>query len=379
MSWLVLELTSSGTAVGMAVAAQFTPMLLGGPWGGVIADRVDKRHCLIVLQAAGAGLSVVMGLLTGSGKMNLWLVLFLGFVFGCVQAIEVPTRQSFILEMVGRDSVTNAVSLNSVLMNITRVTGPSAAGVLIATRGIAVCFYVNALSFVAVIAALAWMQTDQLEQADPVGAARGQLREGFSYVWHTPVIRTALAMMAVIGTLVFNFQTVLPVFARFTFDGDAGTFAMFMAVMGAGAVLGGLVIANREEPSFRGLTAAAIALGVLVSITALAPSTTTASLVLFFVGVAGTSFIAIGNATLQLSARPEMRGRVMALFAVAFLGSTPVGGPIVGLIAEKLGPRIALCIGGIVAIAGGIYGCIASRKFAVPPARMSADGESLSM
>lgn len=362
-SWLVLQLTGSGTAVGVAVAAQFTPMLLGGPWGGVVADRVDKRRALIALQAGSAGLAGLLGVLTSAGLASVWVVYVLAFFFGTIQALEVPTRQSFILEMVGHDQVSNAVSLNSVLMNISRVAGPAVAGVLIATVGIAACFYANAISYVAVIVALYLMRTHELERVEPVKREKGQLAEGFKYVWHTPAIRTTLIMMAAIGTLVFNFQTVLPVLAKLTFGGDAGTFAAFMASMGAGAVIGGLVAANREHPTFRALIAAAIALGALVSLSALSPTVLVASAAFFLVGVAGTSFIAVGNATLQVSSKPEMRGRVMALFAVAFLGSTPVGGPIVGYLSERFGARIALVVGGLAAIAGGIYGWVASRGF----------------
>lgn len=362
-SWLVLQLSGSGTAVGVAVAAQFTPMLLGGPWGGVVADRVDKRRALIGLQAGSAALAALLGVLTSAGLASVWVVYVLAFSFGAIQAIEVPTRQSFILEMVGHEQVSNAVSLNSVLMNISRVTGPAVAGVLIATVGIAACFYANAISYVAVIAALYLMRVYELKRVEPVKREKGQLAEGFKYAWRTSAIRTTLIMMAAIGTLVFNFQTVLPVLAKLTFGGDAGTFAAFMASMGAGAVIGGLVAANREHPTFRALIAAAFALGALVSLSALSPTVLVASAILFLVGVAGTSFIAVGNATLQVSSKPEMRGRVMALFAVAFLGSTPVGGPIVGYLSERFGARVALVVGGLAAIAGGIYGWMASRGF----------------
>lgn len=376
-SWLVLQLTGSGTAVGVAVAAQFTPMLIGGPWGGVVADRVDKRRALIGLQIGSAGLAGLLGVLTSAGLASVWVVYVLAFFFGTIQALEVPTRQSFILEMVGQDQVSNAVSLNSVLMNISRVAGPAVAGVLIATVGIAACFYANAISYVAVVVALYLMRPEELERVEPVRREKGQLSEGFKYVWHTPAIRTTLVMMAAIGTLVFNFQTVLPVLAKMTFAGDAGTFAAFMASMGAGAVIGGLVAANREHPTFRALIVAAIALGTLVSLSALSPTVPVAIAAFFLVGVAGTSFIAVGNATLQVSSRPEMRGRVMALFAVAFLGSTPVGGPIVGYLSERFGARIALVVGGLAAIAGGIYGWVASRGFARDEikAQFSVDGE----
>lgn len=376
-SWLVLQLTGSGTAVGVAVAAQFTPMLLGGPWGGVVADRVDKRRALIGLQAGSAGLAGLLGVLTSAGLASVWVVYALAFLFGCVQAVEVPTRQSFILEMVGHDQVSNAVSLNSVLMNVSRVAGPAVAGVLIATVGIAACFYVNAISYVGVIVALYLMRPDELVRAEPVKREKGQLVEGFKYVWQTPAIRTTLVMMAAIGTLVFNFQTILPVLAKFSFGGGAGTFAVFMSAMGAGAVIGGLVAANRERPTFRALIVGAVMLGALVCVSAFAPTVLLAGIAFFCVGAAGSTFIAVGNATLQVSSRPEMRGRVMALFAVAFLGSTPIGGPVVGFLSERFGARIALGVGGLAAIAGGVYGWLASRRFAEDeiPASFAVDSE----
>lgn len=361
-SWLVLKLTGSGTAVGGVMAAQFLPMLLAGPFGGVVADRVDKRRALIALQAMAGALAALLGLLAATGLARVWVVYLLALLFGCVSAVEVPTRQSFILEMVGMDRVTNAVSLNSVLMNATRVTGPAVAGALIAFVGIPFCFYVNAVSFLAAIAGLYMMRVDDLVENEPVEREKGQLREGFRYVWQTPVLRTTLVMMAVLGTMVYNFQTLLPLFAHFTFNGDAALFALFMSVMGAGAVVGGLVAANRKTPQMRAVVLAAFALGVFVLATAFAPGVTSASVLLFFVGVASTSFVAVGNATLQVNSDPSMRGRVMALFAVAFLGSTPIGGPLVGFVSQHLGPRVGLGMGAIAAFGAGIYGWVVMRR-----------------
>jgi MFS family permease len=289
-----------------------------------------------------------------TGVVELWMVYLLAFSLGLVSAIDVPARQTFIMEMVGRDAVTNAVSLNSVLVNAARILGPAVAGALIVTVGIGLCFLINAASYIGVLVALVLMRPDELTPAPPQPRRAGQLREGLRYVRSNHAVLIPLLMMAVVGTFAYEYQVVLPVFAKFTFDGDAGVFAAMTAAMGAGAVVGGLITASRRSRTAAALASTAIVFGSVQVVTAMTPGIGLALVAIAVLGAASISFLALGNATLQLNASPEMRGRVMGLWAVAFLGSTPIGGPIVGWIAEHLGPRVALGLGGAVTILAGV-------------------------
>jgi MFS family permease len=348
---LILQLTNkSGTALGILTALQFLPMLIFGAWGGVIADRFDKRRILFGTQVAAGVLALVMGLIVSTGHAEVWNVYLLSVLLGFVNVIDNPARQTFVLEMVGRDDLPNAVSLNSVVMNSSRVVGPAIAGVLIAAFGIAPCFYINAASYVAVIVALSMMDTSLLQRMPTVERAKGQLREGLRYAWSEPLVRVPLLMMAVIGTFAFNFQVVIPLIATKTFNTGAGGIALLLSCMGAGAVLGGLSVASRRGVSYKRLITLAMTMGVTILIAAAAPSLATEAMALFVMGASAFAFIAVANTTIQLTAAPEMRGRVVALYAIAFLGSTPIGGPIVGWISQQYGPRIGFAIGGIAAI-----------------------------
>lgn len=357
-SWLVLTITGSGAALGLIVALQFLPVLLLAPYGGVVADRLPKRRLLIATQTTLAVLALTLGVLVVSGAVALWEVALLALGLGLVQAFDSPARQSFVLEMVGPTDLRNAVSLNSVLVNAARAVGPAVAGVLIATVGVGVCFLVNAASFVAVLASLATLDVAGLHRSPPIQRARGQLREGFAYVRATPTLAVPLLMMALIGTLAYEFQVVLPVVARETFHGGAGAYGAMTAAMGAGAVVGGLVVAGYARTGVRPLIAAAGAFGVLILLAAAAPTLTLEVLALALVGAGSIAFLAVGNSTLQLTSSPEMRGRVMALWAVAFIGSTPLGGPIAGLVAERAGPRWGLVLGAVAALAAAALGAL---------------------
>lgn len=352
--WLVLELTGSGTAIGLVLALQFLPVLLLGPVGGVLPDRFDKRHLLFATQAAAGMLAAALGLLVLFDLIRLWMVYVLATGLGFVNLVDNPTRQTFIGEMVGSDHLTNAVSLNSVLVNLARVIGPAVAGALILTVGLAPCFLVNAGSYLAVIAALAAMRVEDLRRSPRQPRRRGQLREGLRYVRRTPTLFIPLLMMAVVGTLTYEFQVILPLLARFTFDGDAGTYSAMTACMGGGAVVGGLLTAAAGRRRTTALATTAVAFGTVQLAAALAPGLWVALALLVLVGAASISFLALGNATLQLASAPEMRGRVMALWGVAFLGSTPVGGPLMGWIGEHLGPRYGLGLGGLAALLCGL-------------------------
>ena len=273
---------------------------------------------------------------------------------GFVNLFDNPARQTFVSEMVGLDLLPNAVSLNSVLMNSARVIGPAIGGVLILTVGVETCFFINAASYVAVIVALAMMRAAELYERPRVQRAKGQVREGLRYAWSTSDLRIPLVSMAIVGAFAFNFTVTLPLLAKFTFHGGAGLYSGFLVAMGAGAVIGGLVTAFRSRPSTRLLACIGLVFGGAILAVALAPSQAVALVLLVPMGAASISFIATNNATLQLRAEPTMRGRVMSLNAIAFLGSTPIGAPLLGYISDASSPRIALAIGGVATLLAAI-------------------------
>ncbi|MGN6189356.1 MAG: MFS transporter [Conexibacter sp.] len=365
--WLVLQLTHSGVAVGVAAALQFAPMLIGGAWGGLIADRFDKRRLLLVTQTLMALPALALLALTATGAIELWMLLALIFARGAVNAVDNPTRQAFLVELVGPDRLVNAVSLGSALINGARTIGPALAGVVIATAGVVPCFGLNALSFAAMIAALRGMDMAALRSVPPAARRRGQVRSGLRYVHATPELRIPLALMAVVGTFTFNFQTLLPLLATFGYGGGASAYAALTTAMGLGAIAGAIAngARSRVRPAF--LAGAAATFGALVVAAALAPGTALAAVVLVPVGAASVVFAASLNSFLQLAVAPHMRGRVMALYSVVFLGSTPIGGPLMGWIAGAAGPRVALALGGLVALGAALW-----ARAAFARARVSA-------
>jgi MFS family permease len=358
-AWLVLRLTHSSTALGGIVALQTLPVLLLAPYGGVIADRVDKRKLMIGLQTLMALQALALGLLTVTGEVQVWQIGVLAAVLGVNNAFENPSRQSFMLEMVGPDHLRNAVSLNSVLVNVARTVGPAVAGILIATVGDGVCFLVNAASFVFVVGSLATMDLSALNPSTPAPRARGQLREGLRYVRSKRELLIPLVMMGIVGCLTYEFQVSLPVMASHGLHAGAAGFGFMTAAMGVGAVIGGLLVAHRGKTGIRPLTMAAAAFGVMVALAALAPSLPVELVALALVGGASISFMATGNSTLQLESDPSMRGRVMSLWFVAFQGSTPIGGPIVGWTMAMLGARAGLGLGAVAALAVAVVGLLA--------------------
>ncbi|MCW2621525.1 MAG: transporter [Frankiales bacterium] len=364
--WLVLQLTGSGTSLGLVIALQTLPVLLLGPYGGVVADRVDKRRLMIALQSVMGVLALVLGLLTVTGHVQLWQVYVLALLLGANNAFENPARQAFVLDMVGPDELRNAVTLNSVLINAARAVGPAVAAVLIGVTSLGVCFLVNAVTFLAVVFSLMTMDVAALSPSPPANRQPGQLREGLRYVRRTPGLAVPLLMMALIGMLAYEFQVVLPVLARDAFHGDATTYGAMSTAMGAGAVVGGLVVAGRGRTGLRPLTTGAALFGLLILAASIAPTLPLELAALALVGAASVSFLAIGNSTLQLSADPQMRGRVMALWAVAFLGSTPLGGPITGWISEHAGGRWGLVVGGVACLVAAGLGRVAMHRQSLP-------------
>lgn len=367
-SWLVLQLTNSGTALGVVVALQTLPVLLIGPYGGVVADRLDKRKLMIGLQAMMGVLALVLGLLTVTNVITIGMVYALAFLLGLNTCFENPARQSFILELVGADDLRNAVSLNSVLVNVARAVGPAVAGLVIAAGGLGICFLINAISFVAVVASLIRLDVSKLQPSEPAVRAKGQLREGFAYVWRTPELKAPLLMMALVGCLAYEFTVVLPIVAKQTFAGGAQTYGFMTAAMGIGAVIGGLFVAARGTTGLASLIRSAGVFGIAILAAALAPYLWVEMIALALVGAASISFMARGNSTLQLEAAPSMRGRVMALWAVAFLGSTPIGGPIAGWITENFGGRAGLILGAAACVVAVVLGELIRRRTRGPVA-----------
>jgi MFS family permease len=356
VSWLVLSLTHSGTQLGLVVAAQFVPVLLLGAWGGVVADRFPKRRILYCTQTAAGLLALLLGLLVVTHSVHLWAIYTLAICLGLVQVVDNPTRQSFVAEMVGSENVKNAVTLNSTMVNAARVIGPSIAGVLIATVGVGPCFLANAFSYVAVLIALVAMRKNELRPAPSAKRERGQVTAGLRYVWNEPKLKVTLIMMFIIGTFAYEFPVVFPLFATYTLHGNAGTYASMMVATGVGAVIGGVYTASHAAARETQLAWTALLFGISIILASAMPNFVSVIVVLVGVGAMSVLFIALGNTTLQLSSDPSMRGRVMALWTVAFIGTTPIGGPIIGFISEHTNPRIGLATGGVAAIIAGCIG-----------------------
>jgi MFS family permease len=361
-AWLVLTLTGSATTLGLIVALQTLPVLLLGPYGGVIADRVDKRRLMVILQAMMGVQALVLGVLTVTGAIELWEIGVLALLLGLNNAFENPARQSFMLEMIGAKDLRNAVSLNSVLVNVARSIGPAVAGILIATVGEGVCFLVNAVSFVAVIASLTTLDRTALHPTKPTPRAPGQLREGLRYVKRTPELGVPLLMMALVGCLAYEFQVSLPVMARQGLHLGATGYGFMTAAMGVGAVIGGLLVAAKGKVGLRPLILAAAAFGIFLALATIAQSLAMELLALALAGGASIAFMSTGNSTLQLGAAPNMRGRVMSLWFVAFQGSTPIGGPIIGWVMATAGARAGLGVGAITCLLVAALGVMALRR-----------------
>ena len=363
---LVLELTGSGTQLGLVTALRSIPVLAFGAMGGVIADRYPKRQILYITQTVAGILGLTLGTLILTGAVRMWMVDVLAVLLGFVSVVDNPTRQSLILELVGPDQIRNAVSLNSTEVNLARVIGPTIAGILVSTIGLAYCFIVDGLSYFAVIIMLTRMREQEMFLGKTVARARGQLRAGVVYAWGNLPVRKTLVMMAIIGTFTYEFNVILPIFAEFTFKGGPSAYAAMTAAMGVGAVVGGLSVAGRTRTSQWSIVISAALFGCSVLLTALAPTLYVALAVLLVVGYFSISFTTMGNSTIQLATDPAMRGRVMALWTVSFLGTTPIGGPVIGAIGEHVGARWGLFVGGIAALVAAGYGARGIRRAPAP-------------
>lgn len=344
--WLVLRLTDSGTALGVLVALQALPVLFFAPAGGLVVDRVNKQKLLLVTQILSGVQAIILWALTATGTVDLWMVYVLALGLGFVFVFDNPVRQSMPIEMVGPELLTNAVTLNNINFNVARVFGPALAGVTIRQFGISPCFFLNGITYGTVVIALLMIRTNELHIQPRQPRAKRQVRDGLRHVWRTPQLQVPVLMMFVVGTLTYETAVTLPLLAKQTFGGGAGTYSLFTGAMGVGAIIVGLGYATRMTVT-RGLfLRLTFILGLFMLACAAAPTLILEVVALVALGGVSVSFLAAANATLQMATPPEMRGRVLALWSMAFMGSAPIGGPLVGWIAEQTNPRWSIAVGG---------------------------------
>ncbi|MFE5333714.1 MFS transporter [Embleya sp. NPDC056575] len=348
--WLVLQLTGSTTALGVTTGLQFLPMLLFGLWGGVIADRYRKRVLLIGTQTVMGLLAAVMAVLVLGGAVEVWHVWLLAFGLGLATAVDNPARQSFVIEMVGRKDLANAVSLNSANFQLARIVGPAVGGLLITAIGTGWVFALNAVSYIAVLLGLVAMREAELRTMPVVPREKGQLREGLRYVRGRPDLLVAIALVGFVGTFGYNFAVTLAGFSNNVFHAGPGSFGLLNTVFAVGSLAGALLAAKRGHTRLRVLVAAAVVFGLLETVAAFMPGYWSFALLLVPIGIAGLTFNTAANSTVQLGSDPAMRGRVMGIYMLVFMGGTPLGGPLIGWLAESFGPRVGLFVGGLISL-----------------------------
>jgi MFS family permease len=350
--WLVLELTNSGTALGIVTALQFLPSLLFGLWGGLLADRYDKRKLLLATQSGLALVALILGVLDVTGIVQYWQVLVLALALGLVSAIDSPVRQSFVVEMVGPDDLTNAVGLNSTIFNSARILGPAVAGVMITAIGTGWAFVANGISSIAVLTALALMRPAELRPSPAIDRIRGQLRAGLHYVRQRQDLLLTMVLVFVVGTFGLNFQITTALLAKQVFHRSATGYGLLSTALAVGACVGAVLATRRRtRPSLLFLLLAAMAFGLLEILAGSMPGFGATALMLVLVGLAMLTFTTAANSSVQLGVEATMRGRVMALYLMCFLGGTPIGAPIVGWVANTVGPRWGMIGGGLVCMA----------------------------
>lgn len=367
--WLVLDLThGSATALGIAAALQFAPTLVLSLWGGVLADRVDKRLVLVGIQLAMGLCAVALGTVVLTGVVALWQVYLLCLLLGCFSALDAPMRQSFVSEMVGPGQVVNAVALNSLCFNLARIVGPAVAGVLIVAVGTGWVFLINAVSFAAVITGLLLMRPEKLYRTERVPRAPHQLRDGLAYVRGRADLVAVMVLVFLVSTFGINFFMTLALLARNVFGRDAEGYGLLTTLLAVGSVLGTTVAARRtRKPRLRLVAGAGLVFGALLVVAGLMPTYLAAGLALVPVGFAALIFTTAANSSVQLSVDPTMRGRVMGLYMLLLLGGTPLGGPLLGLLAEHFGGRAPLVVGGVVTVLSVVaVGLVLARRAGFP-------------
>ncbi|WP_308250411.1 MFS transporter [Sphaerisporangium fuscum] len=352
--WLVLELShGSSAALGVTTALQFLPVVVFGLWGGMLADRYPKRPLLMVAQSLMGLLALTMGLLTVTGHAQIWHVYVMAFMLGLVSCWEVPTRQSFVVEMVGRQDLSNAIALNSSTFNLARVVGPAVAGVLIyAMGGTGPIFLLNAASFAAVIGGLFLMRKSELRTPEPLARAKGQLREGLRYVWRRPELLLPILVVLFAAMFATSFSMSIALMSKQVFGQDASSFGVASSVFAIGALGGALLAARRARPTPRLLIGGGICFGLAQIAAGLAPAYPVFLLLLVPAGMAMITTNTAANSSVQLAASPEMRGRVMGIYVLVFTGGAPIGAPLIGWVGEMAGPRLGVVICGVMCLVG---------------------------
>lgn len=356
VAWLVLDLTHSPSALGITIGLQFLPMLILAPWGGVLADRYSRRKILMITQMSYAAIVLLLWLLIVSGTIQYWLLNALVLAAGIVGAINIPARLGFLHELVGDDHLHNAVSLNSTVYSAGRVVGPALAGLMILYIGQAPVFLLNGLSYLGVTFALTRIHTRELNHAPKITQVTRQFRAGLLYIWHNPVLLSTLAMTLIVGIFTYEYTVTLPALAKITFHGHAGTLALLTSAFGLGAVVGGLYSAHDKSSDPAKLPGRVVVLAVSVILGSIQPTLILTVLAIFIFGFTIVRVSAFSNSILQLASTPDMRGRVLAIYTAAWVGSNAIGGPIVGWVAEVAGPRWALALGGLGALAAAALG-----------------------
>jgi MFS family permease len=353
--WLVLELThNSGTALGITTGLQFLPLLLFSLWGGVIADRYSKRRILMVTQTAMGALALILGVLSLTGTVRLWEVYVLAFALGLATVVDNPTRQAFAVEMVGRDGMANAIALNSAVFNLARIAGPAVAGLVIGVAGTSAAFLVNAASYGAVLIGLKLMRPEELHRVPRAERGPGQLREALAYVKARPQLWMPMILIFFVSTFGMNFQVTTALMSRAVFHTGAGAFGIASAVFALGALGGALLAARRSRPTIRLLLATAMAFSVFEILTGLVPDYLSFLIALVPTGLTVLMFTTAANSSTQLNTSADMRGRVMGLYMLVFLGGTPLGSPLAGWVAAAFGARMSLIAGGVVSLAATV-------------------------
>jgi MFS family permease len=357
--WLVLALTGSAGALGVTTGLQFLPILLFSPMAGVIADRFPKRSVMMVTQSAMAATAALLGVLAITGVAQAWHVYAIAFVFGSAVAVDTPARQAFVNEMVGHDTVANAVALNSASFNVGRMIGPAIAGGIIALLGSGVSasgwvIMLNSATYLAVLAALKRMHSEELHPVPPLPRAKGQLRDGIAYVRSRPDIMLVMAILACAGTFGFNFQMTIALMATQVYDKGAGEYGLLGSILAVGSLVGALLAARRTSSSQRLVVVGAVVFGLVTLVAGLMPTFATFALVLPIAGLTSMTLMTAANSFVQMAADPAMRGRVLALYLAVFMGGTPLGAPLLGWIAEHAGARWTLIGGGGITALGSV-------------------------
>jgi MFS family permease len=352
-----------------------------GSYGGLVADRFPKRKILYITQSIAGVLALILGALVAANLVQLWMVYALALCLGINTAFDMPARQTIVVELVGEAQLKNAVTLYSTLVNLSRIIGPAIAGVVIATFGLALCFFFNGLSYAAVVIMLLRIDGRELNLAAPAARAKGAVRAGLKYVLGSPVLASTLVMMTIIGMLTFEFQVSLPLLARFAYHGDAGSYAFLSASLGAGAVVGGLFIAGRRRVSPDQLVKGALLFGAAVLIASVMPNLWLGAAALVLTGFCSIAFTSMANSVLQLESTPQMRGRVMAFWTIAVMGSSTLGGPIVGWVGQTFGSHWALALGGLAAVGAAGLGAVGLRQSQakLPAAELAAGAAELNI